>query len=126
VQFTYKEMMAMIEAAFGPLIRATDPRGEVAKNYTLFGFEGSVSFITSMTEHFCSDCNRIRLMADGNLKVCLFGANEVSLRDAMRGGATDEQLKSIISVAVKRKHFAHADMDVLAATKNRAMIKIGG
>jgi hypothetical protein len=33
-----------------------------------------------MTSAFCSDCNRLRIMADGNLKVCLFGANEVSLR----------------------------------------------
>ena len=36
--------------------------------------------MTSMTKAFCSDCNRLRVMADGNLKVCLFGANEVSLR----------------------------------------------
>lgn len=47
------------------------------------GFRGSVSFITSMTRAFCSDCNRLRVMADGALKVCLFGANEVSLRCAL-------------------------------------------
>jgi len=45
-----------------------DPKGEVARNYRLEGFRGSVSFVTSMTKAFCSDCNRIRLMADGNLK----------------------------------------------------------
>ena len=45
-----------------------DPKGEVAKNFSLPGFRGSVSFITSMTKAFCSDCNRLRLMADGNLK----------------------------------------------------------
>ena len=44
------------------------------------GWRGSVSFITSMTSAFCADCNRLRVMADGALKVCLFGANEVSLR----------------------------------------------
>ena len=126
MQFTYKEMMDRIEATHGPLARMADARGEVAKNFRLPGFAGSVSFITSMTEHFCSDCNRLRLMADGNLKVCLFGANEVSLRDAMREGASDEQLRRIISAAVKRKRFAHADMDVLAATKNRPMVHIGG
>lgn len=126
MQFTYKEMMACIEAAAGPLTRMADPRGEVAKNFTLPGHRGSVAFVTSMTESFCSECDRLRLMADGNLKVCLFGANEVSLRDAMRGGATDDELRRIIGAAVQRKRFAHADMDVLAATKNRAMIKIGG
>lgn len=46
-----------------------DPKGEVAKNFSLPASKGSVSFITSMTQAFCSDCNRLRLMADGNLKV---------------------------------------------------------
>ncbi len=46
-----------------------DPRHEVAKNFHIPGFKGSVSFITSMTQAFCGDCNRLRLMADGNLKV---------------------------------------------------------
>jgi GTP 3',8-cyclase len=126
VQYTYQEMKADVEREFGPLQRCADPHGEVAKNFTLPGYDGSVSFVSSMTDHFCSDCNRIRLMADGNLKVCLFGANEVSLRDAMREGATDEQLRYIIGAAVRRKRKAHADVNVLAATKNRAMIKIGG
>ena len=46
-----------------------DPTGEVAKNFRVPGFCGSVSFVTSMTRAFCGDCNRLRLMADGNLKV---------------------------------------------------------
>ena len=48
-----------------------DPKSEVAKNFQIPGFRGSVSFITSMTSAFCGDCNRLRLMADGNLKVKL-------------------------------------------------------
>ena len=48
-----------------------DPKGEVAKNFRVPGFRGSVSFITSMTKAFCADCNRLRLLADGNLKVRL-------------------------------------------------------
>ena len=59
-------------------------------------------------------------------QVCLFGANEVSLRDAMREGAGDEDLRAIISAAVSRKRAAHAGMFELARTKNRAMIRIGG
>lgn len=79
-----------------------------------------------MTSAFCSDCNRLRVMADGNLKVCLFGANEVSLRQAMREGASDDDLRAIVSAAVDRKKAAHAGMFELAKTPNRAMIKIGG
>ena len=74
------------------------------------GYIGSIGFITSMTNHFCFTCNRLRLTADGNLKVCLFGANEVSLRDAMRSGASDDDLLEIISAAVKKKKKQRAGM----------------
>lgn len=123
----YRDMVAAVEGAFPQgLERCRDPRGEVAKNFKVPGFRGSVSFITSMTSAFCSDCNRVRVMADGNLKVCLFGANEVSLRDAMRDGASDDDLRYIVSAAVDRKRAAHAGMFELAKSPNRAMIKIGG
>lgn len=122
----YRELLGAVQARYGELQRCDDPRGEVAKNFKVPGFVGSVSFITSMTKAFCSDCNRLRVMADGNLKVCLFGANEVSLRDAMREGATDADLRAIVSAAVDRKRAAHAGMFELAAAPNRAMVKIGG
>ena len=123
---SYAEMRAKIEEAYGALTRVDDPREEVAKNFTLPGHKGSVSFITSMTNSFCGGCNRLRVMADGNLKVCLFGNSEVSLRDAMRSGASDDDILRVIGAAVKRKKAAHAGMHELAAQENRAMIKIGG
>ena len=48
-----------------------DPAEEVAKNFRVPGFRGRVSFVTSMTSAFCGTCNRLRLMADGNLKVLI-------------------------------------------------------
>jgi cyclic pyranopterin phosphate synthase len=55
----YRELMASISDRFpAGLSRAADPAGEVAKNFTLPGHRGSVSFITSMTHAFCGDCNR--------------------------------------------------------------------
>ncbi|WIA12225.1 hypothetical protein OEZ85_012292 [Tetradesmus obliquus] len=123
----YREVMARIAERFPEgLQRHQDPAGEVAKNFSLPGFKGSVSFVTSMSHAFCGDCNRLRLLADGALKVCLFGANEVSLRDAVRGGASDGELAAVISAAVDRKKAAHAGMEVLAVTQNRPMITIGG
>lgn len=77
----YREVRQAIEGHCGKVLEAIPaPPGEVAKNFRVVGCRGSVSFITSMTKSFCADCNRLRIMADGNLKVCLFGANEVSLR----------------------------------------------
>lgn len=62
-----------------------------------------------MSKNFCSSCNRLRITADGNLKVCLFeGKGEVSLRDALRNGASDDTLKDMIGIAVRRKKKQHA------------------
>jgi cyclic pyranopterin phosphate synthase len=79
-----------------------------------------------MTQEFCSSCNRLRITADGNLKVCLFGNAEVSLRDAIRNGMSDADLTSIIDAAVKRKKKAHAGLYNLVNMDNRPMILIGG
>ncbi|XP_057545318.1 GTP 3',8-cyclase, mitochondrial isoform X1 [Amaranthus tricolor] len=122
----YSEMMESVVKKFSNLKRLNDERTDTAKNFRIEGHCGTVSFITSMTEHFCASCNRLRLLADGNLKVCLFGPSEVSLRDPMREGADDSELMEIIGNAVKRKKAAHAGMFDLANTANRPMIRIGG
>lgn len=81
---------------------------DTSKAFKVPGFAGQVGFISSMTEHFCGSCNRLRITADGNLKMCLFGNAEVSLRDAMRSDKTEEELVEVISGAVKRKKKQHA------------------
>jgi len=61
--------------------------------------------------------------------VCLFGGSEISLRDAMREGASDAQLLSLVSSALGRKHARHAGLASphdIARTKNRPMTTIGG
>ncbi|XP_039289083.1 molybdenum cofactor biosynthesis protein 1 isoform X2 [Nilaparvata lugens] len=62
-----------------------------------------------MSNHFCGTCNRLRLMADGSLKVCLFGNAEISLRDALRSGCSEDDLLALIGAAVKRKKKQHAE-----------------
>ena len=96
------------------------------KAWKVPGYKGQVGFITSMSDHFCGTCNRLRLTADGNLKVCLFGNAEVSLRDALRSGTSDESLAEIIGAAVGRKKKQHAGMLNIASMTNRPMILIGG
>lgn len=96
------------------------------QHFRIPGHRGRIGFITSMTDHFCGTCNRLRITADGNLKVCLFGNAEVSLRDAMREGQTDGELLEVIGKAVGRKKFAHAGLSELATLPNRAMVLIGG
>ncbi len=122
----YAEMIERISARFPALERLPDGPHDTAKTYRVPGFRGRVGFITSMSDHFCAGCNRLRITADGNLKVCLFGQAEVSLRDAMRGGASDAELGDVIRAAVMRKKAAHAGMYQIARSENRPMILIGG
>ena len=73
------------------------------KAFKIDGYKGQFGFITSMSDHFCNTCNRVRVTADGNLKVCLFGNAEVSLRDALRNNLSEEELVELVSSAIKRK-----------------------
>ncbi|XP_063826957.1 uncharacterized protein LOC135076395 [Ostrinia nubilalis] len=110
-----------------PDLRPLAPRAnDTARVWQVPGYAGSVGFIASMTQQFCGSCNRLRLTADGNLKVCLFGAAEVSLRDAMRAGADDARLEQLVRAALRNKKPQHAGMQNLAKMKNRPMVLIGG
>ncbi len=92
--------------------------------------KGRIGFITSMSEHFCGTCNRLRLTADGKLKACLFGSSEVSLKEALRSGYSSEQMEKLIHYAVQRKTYAlggHGSAQGIAkANDNRPMTLIGG
>jgi cyclic pyranopterin phosphate synthase len=126
--FPAQEMIKKIHEAGYPITRQIDTYNATSKTYSAPGFKGGVGFITSMSDHFCSTCNRLRLMADGALKVCLFGQNEVSLRDIIRKGGSDDELREVISTAVKNKKPKHAGMNNIDQMKalNRPMVKIGG
>ncbi|XP_047138147.1 uncharacterized protein LOC101237296 isoform X1 [Hydra vulgaris] len=104
----YGEMLKLIFQKFPDIVKVEDDPNDTAKTYKVPDFKGRFGFITSMSEHFCGTCNRLRLTADGNLKVCLFGPNEVSLRDLIRSGASDTDLLNIISIAVGSKKKQHA------------------
>ncbi|KAJ5311970.1 hypothetical protein N7508_002800 [Penicillium antarcticum] len=82
--FSYQEMLAVIREKYPTFEKVEDHKNDTSKTYRVPGFEGRVGFITSMTHNFCGTCNRLRITSDGNLKVCLFGNSEVSLRDIIR------------------------------------------
>ena len=123
---SFFEMKDIIHNNFEPMQRVKDPKTETAKNFQIPGHTGSVSFITSMTNNFCGGCNRTRLLADGNYKVCLFDNREISLRDAMRNGLSDNDILEIINDAVLNKKEKHGGMFNIQKMKNRPMITIGG
>ena len=87
-----KELAARIAERWPlePLER--DYRGEVAQRYRFADGNGEVGFISSVTQPFCGDCSRARLSSDGMVYTCLFATHGTSLREALRSGATDDQL----------------------------------
>ena len=123
---TFKQMQASIAKHHALIPNPTRDANEVATTYTIDGYKGSVSFISSMTNSFCTGCNRIRLLADGAIKNCLFSNEELSLRDAMRQGASDDEVVTLIRTSIKNKKKEHDPVEILHAQPNRSMIKIGG
>ncbi len=121
----YREMRRRLEAEFRMTPIAT-VKSAVAKEFAIEGSRARVGFITSMTDDFCGGCNRIRLTADGCVKVCLFAKTGPSLRDPLRAGATDDELVQIIRTALDQKWAGHPPMTQLVAANDRPMITIGG
>ncbi|XP_063990597.1 molybdenum cofactor biosynthesis protein 1 isoform X2 [Diachasmimorpha longicaudata] len=106
---SFEEMKKKIREKFPDFQAMKNSPNSTSKAFYVPGYVGQVGFITSMSEHFCYSCNRLRITADGNLKVCLFeGTSEVSLRDAIRSGAGDKHIEEIIGLAVSKKKKQHA------------------
>lgn len=91
--------------------------------------QGRIGFITSMSNHFCNSCNRLRITADGKLKICLFGDESLSLKDCIRNGLTDEAIIQLIGDTIRKKDAVlggKTSLELLAKSINRPMILIGG
>eukprot|EP00062_Callorhinchus_milii_P025037 gi/632985580/ref/XP_007909762.1/ PREDICTED: molybdenum cofactor biosynthesis protein 1 isoform X1 [Callorhinchus milii] len=112
---SYQEMLDTIRQKWPDLQKLPSGTTDTAKAYKVPNFQGQIGFITSMSDHFCGSCNRLRITADGNLKVCLFGNAEVSLRDTLRSGASEEALLEIIGAAVGRKKKQHSGEEAAAS-----------
>lgn len=120
------EMQARIEAAFGPLVPERDIRGNgPARYYRLPGARGTLGFISPVSEHFCAQCNRMRLTADGHLRPCLLSDLELDLRTPLRQGATRAQLRALLLEAIRCKPKEHG-LAVARTPQHRPMSQIGG
>ena len=101
------QVLAKLEAAFGPLRPLEAPPGGPARYGTFPGFQGRVGFISAMTHPFCAACDRVRLTASGFLKTCLQYQTGVDLRALLEAGAGDSALRAAILEAVRQKPACH-------------------
>lgn len=85
-----------------------------------------LGFIAPLTEHFCASCNRLRLLADGQLRTCLAHEDNPSLRDLLRGGATDAEIAAVIRRIVDGKPAGHEAEELGGRSFEGVMTAIGG
>jgi len=90
------------------------------------GARGAIGVIASVTEPFCSSCNRIRVTSDGQFRTCLFALEETDLRALLRGGAGDGEIADAVRAAVAGKWAGHKINDEDFARPKRSMSLIGG
>lgn len=109
-----------------PLQLLPGPSDEVSRRWQAPGWQGSVGFISSVTESFCDGCSRVRLTADGQFKTCLFLPSCLDLKGLMRADTTDEELMAAIRRALLTKWSGHPAMTNWRQLDNLSMVQIGG
>jgi cyclic pyranopterin phosphate synthase len=110
-----------------PLVPVNDTRPGPATRFKFAdGAPGGVGFISSVSQAFCTTCNRIRLTAEGGLRTCLFSLHETPLRDLLRSGVSDEHLGHVIEGAVWRKEEGHLINQPGFIKPGKSMSQIGG
>jgi len=78
-----------------------------AQRYRFDSAAGEIGLISSVSNHFCHECNRMRLTADGKLRPCLLSDEEVDVRNALRANCSDDHLSQLIQTAIARKPERH-------------------
>jgi GTP 3',8-cyclase len=119
------EVRRLIHAAY-PLKDMGRERHGTSRRWEFADGQGSIGFISPVSEPFCGDCNRIRVTAEGKLRTCLFSMTETDLRGPLRAGASDDELEKIIRDAVWEKELKHHVNDEGFVQPARTMSQIGG
>jgi len=110
-----------------PLQPVVDPRPGPATRFKFAdGAPGGIGFISSVSQAFCTTCNRIRLTAEGGLRTCLFSLRETPLRDLIRSGVSDDHIGRVIETAVWRKEEGHLINQPGFIKPAKNMSQIGG
>ncbi len=122
-----EDIRRMLEREYGSFIPYMRKLGNGPSHYfTVPGFKGKIGFISAISHKFCTECNRIRLTADGFLKTCLQYEIGQSLKSIMRAGCTDEELAARIRETIDMKPMSHHFLEEIGDEEHRSMSQIGG
>ena len=97
-----------------------------ARRFRIEGAAGEIGLIGAVSSHFCGDCNRLRLTPDGKIRVCLFSDEEIDVREILRRGGSDDELRERFLVALETKPERHHINTHQFKKCQRNMSAIGG
>lgn len=120
-----REMLEAIESEMGPVEAFGGPSPEPATRFRLSG-GGTIGIIPSVTQPFCSTCNRLRITAEGGLRTCLFAHEELDLKALIRSGAPDDQIEQRVMDWVWGKEAGHRINEPDFVRPTKSMSQIGG
>ncbi len=121
----FQEMRERVEAVFGPLEEVSYDYVDPSRPFRIPGAAGTLGFISSVTEPFCQGCGRVRLTADGKLRLCLLRDDEVDLLTPLRAGASFEEMRALMRDGAYHKPWGHSLAEGQFA-HNRVMNQLGG
>ncbi len=93
LEWNHRRIVEHLRGAFPDLEKVPDPPNSTSMNYRVPGFQGKIGIIAAYSRTFCGTCNRIRLTPKGMLKTCLYDNGVFNVRDLMRAGASEEQIR---------------------------------
>jgi cyclic pyranopterin phosphate synthase len=132
-KFISTEEIKSIVEGIGTITPAKLRKSGPARYFRFENAPGVIGFISPISNHFCNECNRLRLTADGKLRPCLFSETEIDLKPALRSGASDDEIRRLIKLSIEVKPEGHniAPQKLSSLIKNREyckklMSRIGG
>lgn len=93
LKWNSRKIVSYLKEHYPKLEKIPDPKHSTSANYKIPGYQGSIGVIAAFSRSFCGSCNRIRLTPQGMLKTCLYDNGVFNIKDFIRNGATDEELK---------------------------------
>ncbi len=126
--YSEKDILKRVHKRFGNKLKSMEVKQTdgPAKALHIHGTNTNVATISAVSNNFCSSCNRVRLTAQGELILCLGQKDSVSLRDSVRSGLSDEEIKRLIIRAITKKPEKHFFDTIINNVSNRQMVEMGG
>ncbi|MES2731113.1 MAG: GTP 3',8-cyclase MoaA [Bacteroidota bacterium] len=116
LHWNHVRILETLRAQYPDLYKITDEPFSTSYNYAIPGHRGNFGVIAAFSRTFCGTCNRIRLTAQGQLKTCLYDDGVLDVRELLRAGATDQEIRQAFLTA-----FAHRAKDGFEAEANRKL-----